>query len=135
MAEAQVNVIYGQQEEPEMVVSLEDHLWLVVSLAGQPVIPGTQITADFSNGQVAGVSGCNNYSAPYEMSDANLTTGVAAVTMMACGEPQGVMEQENPIPGLAREARRPIKSKGARCQFWMAPVRWCWFMRRQSPGL
>jgi len=94
MASAQVNVTYGQPEEPEVRASLEDHLWLLVSLGGQPVIPGTQITADFNTGQVAGISGCNNYTAPYEMNDANLTMGEAATTRMACAEPQGVMEQE-----------------------------------------
>ena len=94
MASALVNVTYGQQEEPQVRVGLEDHLWLLVSMAGQAVIPGSQITADFNNGQVAGISGCNNYTAPYEMNDANLTIGEAATTRMACAEPQGVMEQE-----------------------------------------
>jgi uncharacterized lipoprotein YbaY len=94
MASAQVNVVYGQQEAPEMRVNLEDHLWLLVSLAGQTVIPGTQVTAEFNEGQVTGVSGCNNYNAPYQMSGENLTVGPAATTRMACVEPQGVMEQE-----------------------------------------
>jgi len=94
MASAQVNVTYGQQEEPQVRVGLEDHLWLLVSMAGQAVIPGSQITADFNNGQLAGISGCNNYTAPYEMTDSNLTIGEAATTRMACAEPQGVMEQE-----------------------------------------
>ncbi len=94
MASAQVNVTFGQQEEPQVRASLEDHMWLLVSMAGQAVIPGSQITADFNTGQVAGISGCNNYNAPYEMNDANLTMGEAATTRMACAEPQGVMEQE-----------------------------------------
>jgi uncharacterized lipoprotein YbaY len=101
MASAQVNVTYGQQqEEPQARASLEDHLWLLMSMAGQGVIPGTQITAEFNGGQVAGISGCNNYNAPYEMDAANLTIGQAATTRMACEEPQGVMEQETQYLGL-----------------------------------
>ncbi len=95
MASAQVIVTYGQIEEPEVRVNLDDHLWLLASLAGQEVIPGTQIYADFDAGQVAGSAGCNNYNAGYEVSDNSLTIGPAATTRMACNEPQGVMEQEN----------------------------------------
>lgn len=100
MAETQVNVTYGQPVEPETRVNLEDHLWLLMSIAGQGVLPETHITADFNAGQVAGSSGCNTYTAPYELNGSNLTVGSAATTRIACEEPQGVMEQETLYLGL-----------------------------------
>ncbi|MGW8249862.1 MAG: Gmad2 immunoglobulin-like domain-containing protein [Anaerolineales bacterium] len=104
MASAEVNVTYGQPEEPEARVNLEDHLWLLASLGGQEVLPGTQVTAEFTEGQVSGGAGCNQYSAPYETSDSSLTVGAAATTRMACEEPQGVMDQETQYLNLLSSA-------------------------------
>lgn len=104
MASAQVNVTFGQQVEPETRVNLEDHLWLLTSRGGQGVIPGTQITAEFNQGQVTGLAGCNDYFAPYEVSDATLTIGEAGTTRKFCEEPQGTMEQETQYLNLLGSA-------------------------------
>lgn len=59
------------------------------------VIIGTEITAYFGeDGQLTGNAGCNNYSAAYEIDGDKITIGPAITTRMACGEPEGVMEQE-----------------------------------------
>ena len=42
----------------------------------------------------SGSAGCNNYITSYTVDGNNLTIGMAAVTMMFCAEPEGVMEQE-----------------------------------------
>ena len=75
--------------------------WLLGSMykgrtAPQPILPGTTINAVFSaDGSVSGSSGCNTYSGTYSVSDNNfLTISPLSVTQMACGEPEGVMEQE-----------------------------------------
>ena len=59
------------------------------------VILGTEITAYFGeDGQLSGNAGCNNYSAAYEIDGDQITIGPAITTRMACGEPEGIMEQE-----------------------------------------
>ncbi|MGW8225878.1 MAG: META domain-containing protein [Anaerolineales bacterium] len=59
------------------------------------VILGTEITANFGeDGRLTGNAGCNNYSAAYEIDGDQITIGPAISTRMACGEPEGVMEQE-----------------------------------------
>jgi heat shock protein HslJ len=53
------------------------------------------ITATFSeDGTVSGFSGCNNYSAGYVVDGDSIQFGPAMANMMACSEPQGVMEAE-----------------------------------------
>jgi heat shock protein HslJ len=69
-------------------------LWILTELNGQPPLPDTAITAEFSeDGKVSGSSGCNNYNTTYEVSGNKITFGEqGALTMMACPDP--VMEQE-----------------------------------------
>jgi hypothetical protein len=56
---------------------------------------GTEITAEFIDGTVSGSAGCNSYSASYELDGNHISLGPAATTRMFCGEPEGVMDQEN----------------------------------------
>jgi peptidoglycan/xylan/chitin deacetylase (PgdA/CDA1 family)/heat shock protein HslJ len=65
-----------------------------VNSQGEPadVLPGTEITIEFEDGQVNGSAGCNAYFAPYEIEGNSLTIGQIGSTMMAC-EPT-VNEQE-----------------------------------------
>ena len=74
--------------------NLTDNIWLLAELNGVSPLPGTSITADFSeDGTVAGSSGCNNYSTSYAVDGDQIEFGEQiASTMMACPEP--VMEQE-----------------------------------------
>lgn len=59
-------------------------------------VTGVQITAQFgADGQLAGFSGCNNYSAGYTTgADSSITFGPIAATQKACSDPVNVMEQE-----------------------------------------
>ena len=58
-------------------------------------LAGTEITALFGeDGRLTGSAGCNSYSAAYEVDGNAITIGPAASTMMMCGEPGGIMEQE-----------------------------------------
>ncbi|BBL67995.1 META domain-containing protein [Methanoculleus chikugoensis] len=60
------------------------------------VIAGTTITAVFSpDGNVGGNAGCNSYGAGYQLDGAELSIEPPISTKMYCGEPEGVMEQEN----------------------------------------
>ncbi|MEZ4557560.1 MAG: META domain-containing protein [Caldilineaceae bacterium] len=59
------------------------------------LIIGSEITAVFDDeGNMGGSGGCNNYGAGYEVDGENITIGPARSTLMACAEPDGVMEQE-----------------------------------------
>ena len=59
------------------------------------MLDGTTLTADFGkDGTLSGNSGCNTYSGEYKVSGNQITIGPLASTMMACSEPEGVMEQE-----------------------------------------
>jgi heat shock protein HslJ len=63
-------------------------------------LAGTEITAKFGEeGTLSGSAGCNQYNTSYEISNAtptggSLSIGMVATTMMMCGEPEGIMEQE-----------------------------------------
>lgn len=72
--------------------------WILTSYLNEsgsmiPVVPGSRITAEFSNGQVGGSAGCNSYSGPYKLDGKGLSIGQLASTMMACDEP--LMQQES----------------------------------------
>jgi heat shock protein HslJ len=80
--------------------SLEGSSWEVIGYNNGKggvvsVIIGTEIMADFGeDGQLTGNASCNNYFASYETEGDNITIGPAGSTMMACPEPEGIMEQE-----------------------------------------
>ena len=59
------------------------------------VIAGTQMDIQFGkDGTVSGKSGCNTYNGPYTVNGNQIKIGPLASTMMACGDPPGIMEQE-----------------------------------------
>jgi heat shock protein HslJ len=87
--------------EPEPPVSgegfatLDGTSWRLETIQGEPVLPGTEPTLVFEDGNAGGTTGCNSFGGPY------VATGEAAIqfaeiasTQMACMDPDGVMEQE-----------------------------------------
>lgn len=59
------------------------------------VLAGTALTAAFGpDGTIAGHSGCNQYSGPYNIDGNQITIGPLTSTRKACSDPAGVMEQE-----------------------------------------
>jgi heat shock protein HslJ len=72
--------------------------WWLISMANRAVIPGSQVTAEFSinpdgtTGTIFGFSGCNSYNAAIL---GVFQIGPAASTKKFCAEPPGVMEQES----------------------------------------
>jgi heat shock protein HslJ len=76
------------------VVSLVGPTWRATSIKGQPVVPGTTITAEFSSDErVAGTSGCNRYFGGAKAEAGRITLGPFGATRMACS-PDAVMTQE-----------------------------------------
>ena len=58
-------------------------------------IIGTEMTAAFGpDGTVSGSAGCNRYNAGYQLDGNGISIGLPAATRRFCGEPEGIMEQE-----------------------------------------
>jgi heat shock protein HslJ len=68
--------------------------WELVYYRKSPVIEGVTVTADFEEGQVKGSSGCNSYSGSYQVEGDKISFGPLMSTLMACLDPEGVMDQE-----------------------------------------
>lgn len=76
------------------------------------VIEGTELTATFEeDGTVFGSAGCNNFSGGYMVDGDQISIGPLATTMMFCGEPEGVMEQEMAF-GAALESAAVFSIQG-----------------------
>jgi heat shock protein HslJ len=78
-------------------LTLEGPLWMLASYAGEDgrtvdVLPDSQVTAQFQDGNVTGTAGCNNYFATYEVDGDRLAVTGGGTTMMACEE--DIMLQE-----------------------------------------
>lgn len=59
------------------------------------VLLDTGITASFGqDGTLSGNAGCNNYSGSYSVTGNQIKIGPLISTMMACSEPDGIMDQE-----------------------------------------
>jgi heat shock protein HslJ len=79
-------------------------LWSLIALDGEPLIPGTEITAFFSNGRVTGSAGCNQYFATYSTDGSMLEISTAGSTMMYCPSPEGANDQETSYLNLLPKA-------------------------------
>ena len=74
------------------------------------VIAGTEVTAEFSDGEVGGSAGCNHYFGSYEVDGEKLTFGPLASTEMWCEEPEGRMDQEySYLQALGKAGQYEIK--------------------------
>jgi heat shock protein HslJ len=69
--------------------------WLAVSIGTATLLPGTTIDAEFGDGRVAGIAGCNRYTAECTIDGTAIAVGPVASTRMFCAEPAGMMEQES----------------------------------------
>jgi heat shock protein HslJ len=83
---------------------LDGTSWRLVTLGGAPLVPGTEITATFEDGEVSGKA-CNIYGGKYQVSGDRLTLSEVFMTEMACLDPQGIMEQEMAFFNLLTSAQ------------------------------
>ena len=87
------------QPQPASQTSLAGVAWSATALGGEGVISSiiveTAITALFAeDGSLSGNSGCNRYTASYTVDGDALHISPAAVTVLLCNAPEGIMEQE-----------------------------------------
>ena len=68
--------------------------WTMVEVEGSPALEATLVTLTFSDGQISGSGGCNNYTGSATWGEGDLVIDpTIAATMRACEEP--VMDQES----------------------------------------
>jgi heat shock protein HslJ len=92
-------MVFQSSEQSETAVSLEGTPWQLVSYANEQgdlvdVLLDAEITAEFSEGQLAGSAGCNRYTSSYSLEGSAIALGPVAATRMMCSSPDGIMEQE-----------------------------------------
>lgn len=77
-------------------MSLEGPTWVLDQRASRLATSSStvQVTAVFDGGRVSGSSGCNRYSAGYEVQGSSLTFSPIAGTRMACEPPASTIEDE-----------------------------------------
>lgn len=72
---------------------LDGTSWTLTDLAGSSLVEGISITAQFSDGQIGGSSGCNSYGGAYTVNGEKLETADLVSTLMACADTDA-MDQE-----------------------------------------
>ena len=80
----------------EVTLTLEGTSWVLVEMNGALPVENTQITLNFNEEALGGNAGCNSYGGSYIAGPGGeLGIGEVFRTLMACLEPDGVMEQED----------------------------------------
>jgi heat shock protein HslJ len=95
--------------------SLENSSWTLIDLAGTPPIEGTSVTVEFADGNIGGSTGCNSYGGAFELNGESVAFEELVSTLMACLEPEGVMDQEQRFLELMNAAES-IQVSGDRLQ-------------------
>ena len=92
----------GQTSSATAIITINARLdtraWALSTINGQPLLPGSAITLQFLNGQLAGFAGCNDYNGSYTAVDNGDGTFDVTVDRLNTGRracPQDVMTQED----------------------------------------
>jgi heat shock protein HslJ len=67
---------------------------MLMSLNGNALMQGREVTIDFGEASVEGSGGCNTYGGSYTASEDSLSLSGLYWTERACMQPEGIMEQE-----------------------------------------
>lgn len=95
---ATASLAFAGRPVAQATPGLDGVRWVLVSYRAAnggvtPAVSGVEATAEFKAGRVAGSTGCNQYSASYQVGNNTFSIGPGISTKMACILP-GVMEQE-----------------------------------------
>jgi heat shock protein HslJ len=93
----------GQSSSATQEVTISTHLntpviWILDQLGGQALLPGTIITLQFLEGQIAGFSGCNTYTGTYNAvpnEDGTYSVTITGLTTAGMACPETAMLQES----------------------------------------
>lgn len=92
----------GLAGEPD----LEGATWLLTAYRDTPPLEGTQLTIQFTDGQVSGNASCNHYGGSYLIRGGEISFSGIFHTEMACQDPVGIMNQEQIYLDLLGSADR-----------------------------
>ena len=84
---------------------LDDTSWVLIAFSGVKPIDGTKITAEFKDGEVRGSAGCNSYFGSYKIKGNSIEMSEIGSTLMACLEPEGIMDQEQLFTSFLSDAQ------------------------------
>jgi heat shock protein HslJ len=87
---------------------LDGTSWVLVSLDDTSPLLGTSITLSFADGEINGSGGCNSYSGLYQVQGDRISFGETVITLQACMEPAGVMDQESAYLALLGGVERYV---------------------------
>ncbi len=76
---------------------LDTSVWTLSTINTEPLLPGTAITLQFKDGELAGFAGCNSYTGRYTAElaeDGAYTINLGPLTTSRLACPQDIMEQE-----------------------------------------
>ena len=124
----------GPAGEPSLIRSawpetLAGSTWTAIRVGEQPTVAGSQPTADFTNDQVKGTTGCNSYFGTYEYSRGVIKFSTMGSTAMACLDPaiqategafMGAMEGASSV-SIDPEGRMILDGSGGSITFEVAP--------------
>jgi heat shock protein HslJ len=84
---------------------LDGTSWVLFAYGKTKPIDGTRITAEFMDGEIRGSAGCNSYFGSYKIDGNSIEMSEIGATLMACMEPEGIMEQEQFIMSFLSDAQ------------------------------
>lgn len=73
---------------------IEGSSWSVESYRGTRPLAGTEMQLSFADGQIRGTAGCNSFGGSYSVEENQIEISELMRTLMACPDPEGLMEQE-----------------------------------------
>jgi heat shock protein HslJ len=101
----------GQTSSATAIISINARLdtraWALSTINGQPLLPGSAVTLQFLNGQLAGFAGCNDYNGSYTAVDNGDGTFAVTLDRLTTGRrscPQDVMTQEDNFTNMMESA-------------------------------
>jgi heat shock protein HslJ len=91
-------LVYHRKRPPAVDPALQNTLWVLRELRGQPLVAGSYIQLNLGPEEFEGYAGCNHFRGEYEAaSEGILDLGQFAITVMDCQSPEGVMAQEQAL--------------------------------------
>jgi heat shock protein HslJ len=105
----------GQTSSATTIITINARLdtrtWTLSMINGQPLLPGSAITLQFLNGQLAGFAGCNDYNGSYTAIDNGDGTFTVTADRLNTGRracPQDVMTQEDNFTNVLQTATSAV---------------------------
>ena len=86
--------------------TLDGTSWELYAYRKSRPIEGSTLTIIFEDGQIHGSSGCNSYGGSYRVDGDKLAVSEIFAALMACPEPEGLMEQETTFLQFLGNAQR-----------------------------